>query len=74
MKRRISGCRVSMDTWLLAMLVDYAATWLWRYAPSGTPKPPSMADALTAKEEPSSPIRRFASGKDFQAALNRFLH
>ena len=71
--RRLTDERVPMQTLLLANIADAAALLLWRYAKEGTPKPASLTALLTDRAEPKQPIRVYRSGREFDAALLRFI-
>lgn len=76
-KRKLSGLNHSIDTLLLACIVDRLSLLLWRDtkdASKGKNKPESMYELLTSSnKDVSESHNSFTSGKDFEKERQRIL-
>lgn len=70
-KRRLRGDVFSMDTLLLARIVDGVNLILWRYSKEGTDKPESILEALLGSSETKPKPRVFRSGAEFMRAYEQ---
>lgn len=76
-KRKLSGLNHSIDTLLLACIVDRLSLLLWRDtkdASKGKNKPESMYELLTSSnKDVSESHNSFTSGKEFEKERQRIL-
>ena len=77
-KRKLSGLNHSIDTLLLACIVDRLSLLLWRDtkdASKGKNKPESMYELLTSSnKDVSESHNSFTSGKEFEKERQRILN
>lgn len=77
-KRKLSGLNHSIDTLLLACIVDRLSLLLWRDtkdASKGKNKPESMYELLTSgNKDVSESHNSFTSGKEFEKERQRILN
>lgn len=74
-KRAMSGMKVSMDTFLLATIVDYLSWLVWsktKDAQRNQNKPSSIVEVLNGKDKENEEDKNltFESAEDFEALWN----
>lgn len=74
-KRKLSGLKVSPDTFLLATILDRVNTLLWFQTKDGQKnrnRPESIAEKFIEKEEKQTNVQGFTSIDEFEKAMAKF--
>ena len=75
-KMKLNDQKVSMETSLLAGIVDRLSLLVWaqtKEGQKGVKRPTMILDSLTSKENKDSDVIVFESGKDFKKMRNEIL-